>query len=343
MAHAATSESRQQFQQLQVRYQPGTASLWYYMKSRPRPCFTITLLGEIAQFQQQVRQRDGAAEDGRQVDFLVLTSAIPGIFNLGGDLELFKQLIRNNDRDGLVHYAYLCINVLYQNVINLDLPLTTIAMVKGSALGGGLEAALSCDVIVAEKGVKLGFPEILFNLFPGMGAYSLLARRLDPVRAEKLMLSGKLYDAEELYEMGLVDHLAEPGKGEEVAEEYMRRHNKYRNGYRGILRAREKYYPIGYTELKEITDIWVETALTLTEKDIRMMDRLVRSQERLYHNFAETVRTHGAGKSEPELAESESVPSISNFFRIREPYLHSVTVKPEQDVRNEDGPDEQIV
>ena len=49
---------------------------------------------------------------------------------------------------------------------------------QGECLGGGFEAALSSDVIVAEKSARFGFPEILFNLFPGMGAYSFLERKI---------------------------------------------------------------------------------------------------------------------------------------------------------------------
>ena len=56
--------------------------------------------------------------------------------------------------------------------------MTTIALLEGDALGGGFESALSCDVVIAEKHVKAGFPEVLFNMFPGMGGLSFLSRRV---------------------------------------------------------------------------------------------------------------------------------------------------------------------
>jgi DSF synthase len=59
---------------------------------------------------------------------------------------------------------------MYENIIHLDRDVTTIALVQGDALGGGFETALSSNVLIAERSAKLGFPEILFNLFPGMGA-----------------------------------------------------------------------------------------------------------------------------------------------------------------------------
>ena len=105
---------------------------------------------------------------------------------------------------------------------------------QGDALGGGFETALSSDILIAEQGTKMGFPEILFNLFPGMGAYALLSRKLDAKRAERIILSGKLYSAEELYDMGLVDVLVAPNAGEAAVQEYVKREERARNGYQAL-------------------------------------------------------------------------------------------------------------
>ena len=98
----------------------------------------------------------------------MLASDVPGVFNLGGDLDLFRQHIMAGDRGGLLRYAKACIEVLYGNIINLGRDLTTVSLVQGDALGGGFEAALSSNVLIAERNAKLGLPEVLFNLFPGM-------------------------------------------------------------------------------------------------------------------------------------------------------------------------------
>ena len=73
-------------------------------------------------------------------------------------------------------------------------------MVQGDSLAGGFENALANDVIIAEKRAKFGMTEKIFNLFPGMGAYSFLARRLGTSQAEKMIFGGQTYSAEELYE-----------------------------------------------------------------------------------------------------------------------------------------------
>jgi DSF synthase len=215
------------------------------------------------------------------VCYFVLASRVPGVFNLGGDLTLFADLIRKGDRPGLQSYARACIDVLHTNSVALDLPLVTIALVQGHAQGGGFEAALACDVIVAEKNSKFGLPEILFGLFPGMGAYSMLSRRLDAARAEKIILSGRIFTAEELHEMGIVTVLAEPGSGEGVVREYVQRRGRRQMAEHSVYKTRRRIMPITYEELRDVTEIWVDTALGLDESDLRKMQRLISAQNRM--------------------------------------------------------------
>lgn len=268
-----------QYEQLSTRYEVENQCLWYAMHAEPRACFNRTLLSEIAAFQQEVGQL--VRRKQLPISYLVLSSDVPGVFNLGGDLNLFQQHIKEHDRAGLTAYAKACIDVLYANAVHLNLPLTTISLVQGSALGGGFEAALSSSVLIAEKGTELGLPEILFNLFPGMGAYSLLARKLDVRRAEELITAGRLFSAEELYEMGVVDVLAEAGEGKQAVRKFIKQHRRSSNGLQAIARVREYLNPVTYEELMDIANIWVEAALNLTSRDLRMMGKLVGAQNRL--------------------------------------------------------------
>jgi DSF synthase len=161
---------------------------------------------------------------------------------------------------------------------HLGCELTTIALVQGDALGGGFESALASNVVIAEKGVKMGLPEVLFNLFPGMGAYSLLSRRVGTTVAEKIILSGKLYTAEELFDMGVIDILAEKGEGEMEVYKYIKTASRYSNSYNAIRKVRDICNKISYDELIDIAKIWADAAFKLTAKDLRMMGRLVRKQ-----------------------------------------------------------------
>ncbi len=271
------NNSNNQYSQLTTHYDGKYKVGWYYMDAQPRSCFTSTLLDQINDYQQHVRFEMQTSEQ-QKYNYLVLASNVEGIFNLGGDLAVFFELIKQQHREGLLAYAIKCIKVLHQNMNHLDSGLTTISLVQGDALGGGFEAALSSNVLVAERGTKLGLPEVLFNLFPGMGAYSLLSRKLNGVKAEEIIMSGKLYSAEELFDMGVVDILAEKGEGELAVYRYIESANRKSNSHNAIRKVRDVCNRVPYQELLDITSIWVDSALKLTPKDLRMMERLVTRQ-----------------------------------------------------------------
>ncbi|MDH3258516.1 MAG: crotonase/enoyl-CoA hydratase family protein, partial [Deltaproteobacteria bacterium] len=227
-----------------------------------------------------------AIEKGKEppVRYAVIASLFPGVYNYGGDLELFIGYIQNRDREGLRTYARMCIEDVYLMSVNLNLPMTTISLVQGDALGGGFEAALSCNLIIAEKGAQFGFPEILFNLFPGMGAYSLLSRKIGASRAEKVIVSGSLFSASEMHEMGVVDLLSEDGEGEQAVYEYVARHARRRNAFQSILQVRHRVHPISREELMDVAEIWVDATMNIGSKELRTMERLVRAQEKTREN-----------------------------------------------------------
>ena len=262
------------FTSLDVQYDEQHELAWYRMNAYPRPCFTPELLSEIQFWFDQL----GSVNRQPLVKHIVMGSNIPGAFNLGGDLNLFYDLITRNDREGLMHYAIACIKPLYQIHTGLGKNITTISLVQGDALGGGFEVAISSDVLIAERQAKMGMPEILFNLFPGMGAYSFLSRKVGTIQAKKMILGGKLYSAEEMYNQGIVDILAEDGEGEKAVYDYLKKEKRFQNGHDAFRQAQRCCNPVSYDELKEITTIWVDAALKLEKKDLRMMERLISRQ-----------------------------------------------------------------
>ncbi|AFJ02596.1 enoyl-CoA hydratase [Methylophaga frappieri] len=283
LAQLNTSEAKenfsvkQRYQHLTTHYDAKYKAAWFLMHGEPRPCFTGTLLTDIAHFFDDVKAEHAAGLTDKY-QFLVLASDVPGVFNLGGDLNAFATAIENGDRDLLWTYATKCIDVLHRNMRHLDLPLTTIALVKGDALGGGFESALSSNVLIAERGTKMGLPEVLFNLFPGMGAYSLLSRKIGSSKAEQMIMSGQLYDAETLYEMGVVDILAQQGEGELAVYRYINDAQKHWVSHRAMANVKDYCNPITEQELMDITRIWVDSAMQLSGRDLRMMNRLVQRQ-----------------------------------------------------------------
>jgi DSF synthase len=279
-----TQLDRGPYRELNAHFDSDLGIAWCEMKPTGKPCFSTALLQEMLSLQDAISHQartDYEAGTQNPLRYQVLASKWPGVFNLGGDLTLFQELILKKDRDCLLRYAKTCIDMVYRTATAYGLPLTTISLVQGEALGGGFEAALSSNIVIAERRARFGLPEVLFNLFPGMGAYPLLARRIGPVRAEELILSGKVYTAEELHKIGVIDILAEDGEGEQVVMRYIRKQERAPLSYRAMRQIRSSERPIDLAAMMDVIHLWVDTALQLPERDLRIMERLARSQNKL--------------------------------------------------------------
>lgn len=254
---------------------------WCHLQPQSRPSVTPELLRDVTSMQTMLRTRLAQTPDAQlPFKYFVVASRTPGIFNLGGDLRLFADAVRKGQKLLLQTYAHACVDIVWNNVISYDSPVVTMALVQGDALGGGFETALSCNVIVAERSARFGLPEVLFNLFPGMGAYSLIARRIGAVEAERMILSGKIYTAEELHRIGLVDVLAEDGQGEAALRAYAARQSRSHNAMQAVFRTRNRVSAITREELRDVVNIWVDAAMRLTPSDLKKMERLAAAQDR---------------------------------------------------------------
>lgn len=277
---APVARHRFDLSELEVSWDATTGTLWTFMTPSGRPAFNPMILRDMQAWQQEIRRAFAAPSD-EPLKYLVLGSRYPGVFNLGGDLEFVANRAEARDLGALVAYGNTCVDVLYQNMIGLDLPIVTIALIQGDAIGGGFESALSFDVLVAERGARFSLPENSFGMFPGVGAHSILTRRLNAAQAERLMLSGRVYSAEEMYDLGLVHILAEPGEGEQAVQRYIAQNGRRQTGQFGVYRASREINPITLDELQRVVKIWAETALRLQPIEIRMMRRLAAAQARI--------------------------------------------------------------
>ena len=245
-----------------------------------RACFKPALVDEILSYQQNLANRLRTECDGKHGLSHVVLASDSDVFNLGGDLELFCRAIRNGDRSTLLSYARQCVRGVHAFNVGLGVGMHSIALVQGDALGGGFEAALSCHTIVAEEGVTMGLPEVLFDLFPGRGAYSFLCKRVSPHLAERIMLEGNVFDSSELHRMGLVDVLVPRGQGVQAVEEVIRANRRIPHARAAMHRVRAMSQPVTIEELMTITEVWVDTAMQRGEKSLRTMERLGRAQYR---------------------------------------------------------------
>ncbi|MDH5480398.1 MAG: crotonase/enoyl-CoA hydratase family protein [Nitrosomonas sp.] len=275
----------QSYEQLVTKFDAERKIMWCYMNPHPRPCFNPLLLRDLNRFLGSVSQRiknENFRYGSSEIKYIVFGSYKPGVFSLGGDLKLFLECINTCDKNRLTEYMRLSIDVMYNIYTNMSVPVTTISLIRGNALGAGFEGALSCDYIVAEEGVQLGFPEVLFNMFPGMGAYSFLSRRLEPLRAEKMIVSGRIYSVKELFNLDLIEMIAEKGEGVTAVHELIAKHEKTENTRKAVFKMRNIVNPVTYEEMIRVGELWVECALALSEKEQKVMKRLIRSQDKIY-------------------------------------------------------------
>src|SRR5690606_12870585 len=134
---------------------------------------------------------------------LVIRSAKTGGFAAGADIRDFRGVTDAAAIEARMHGAHRIVDRLAA----LDIP--TIAVIHGHCLGGGLELALACDHRIATPDAKLGFPEVLLGLHPGLGGTFRLTALIDPVEAMTMMLTGKSAHAGKARRLGLVDAVVE--------------------------------------------------------------------------------------------------------------------------------------
>jgi DSF synthase len=97
---------------------------------------------------------------------------------------------------------------------------------------------------------------------------------------ERMILSGKTFRAEELLDDGVLDIVAEDGKGENALYDYIGKHSRKKQVYESLFKIRRSVFPVRHEEMMKISELWVDTALRVGPRDIRLMERLIKAQER---------------------------------------------------------------
>jgi enoyl-CoA hydratase/3-hydroxyacyl-CoA dehydrogenase len=145
---------------------------------------------------------------------VVLLTGTGGVFSAGADLSqffnsslAFVEFSRKGER-------------IFKRIT--EFPKLTVAVIKGYALGGGLELAMSCDLRLATEDVKLGLPEVTLGLVPGWSGSQKMAKLIGLSRASALVLTGDRISGKQAYEFGLVNKLVPAGDPDEYALQYCR-------------------------------------------------------------------------------------------------------------------------
>jgi len=161
------------------------------------------LLSELAEAINTLRQE-------RTTRCVVLRSAVPGVFCAGADLKERARMTQ--------HEVSEFVSALRRTFCELQaMPIPTLAVVDGPALGGGAELALACDVRVIGPGAVFAFPEAQLGVIPGAGGTQRLPRAIGQARAKELIFTGRRVDAAEALRLGLAEHAVTEGSALEKA------------------------------------------------------------------------------------------------------------------------------
>lgn len=232
------------------------------------------LLGELEQF---VTALDGLASI---TSACIISSARPGGFSVGGDLkELYNNALNLSPKKRVAGLR-MFIQRIHRVANAIDAaPFITIAAVHGLCMGGGLELALLCDLIVADKMARFGFPELRLGFIPGFGGIPRLRRDVGNGFIRDLLFTGRTVKAEAAHQAGLITHLAGEGYALQVARSMAQQITKFDPEAR--VAAKKFVKPIPYKELREEVELFCK--LFNRPQVMESLRRFVESDDPMKH------------------------------------------------------------
>jgi enoyl-CoA hydratase/carnithine racemase len=209
------------------------------------------MLGELEEFVEAAKKVAGATAA------CIICSAQKSGFSAGADLrELYHGAIALSDsaRSAGVREFLERIHAVL-NWLD-ETPFVTIGAVHGVCFGGGLELALVCDVIIADKMARFAFPELRLGLIPGFGGIPRLKRDLGNGFVRDLLLTGRSVNATRAQAVGLVAQLAAEGEALKLARSTAAQVTKFDAGTRAAAKKFIKLVP--HNELRQEIDVFCE-------------------------------------------------------------------------------------
>jgi len=262
--------------QYAVEFDETLGVLWSIWKKQCPPYFSPELLHDMEYGISTINDGTFLATDLFQ--YFVLKSDRSNIFNLGGDLKFFHEMIASGNQEGLRSYANKSADMMYALHSGFEKGVTTIALVQGKCVGGGFEAAIACDYIVAERHAEFCFPEIQLGIFPGMGALPMLARRLDRNNYEKIFHSGRSFSTDNLADMGLVDVVADTGQGEKAVMAWIKKRHGALRAHQAISAARKFVTMLSKSDFHSGLESWVDVVMSLDKRRLALLSLAIEKQ-----------------------------------------------------------------
>lgn len=263
-----------------VEFDEALGVLWSVWPEKAPPYFSPALLRDMEYGLSTIH--DGGFEAADIFRYFVVRSRLDNIFNLGGDLEFFRQSVLSGNRELLWSYAKRASNLMFALYSGLDRGAITISLVQGKCMGGGLELAVSCDYVIAEQHAVFCFPEIQLGIFPGMGALPVLARRLTKRDYEELCHSGRSFSAAELADMGLIDFVADSGRGEQALLDWIKKRHGAFGSHQVMCSVRKSANALSKAEFQSGLDCWTDSVMTLDKRRLAMLSLAIEKQHHLH-------------------------------------------------------------
>jgi len=217
------------------------------------PCNEIgsSTLAELETFATALGHLQGGAHA------LILHSTLKCGFCAGADLRELYQRAHGMEKQAAARGVREFLERIHKVMNAIDAsPLTTIAAVNGVTFGGGLELALVCDLIIADKMARFCFPELRLGLIPGFGGIPRLKRDLGNAVVRDLLLTGRSFNATKAQQAGLVSQVVADGESMKAARGMAAQLGKFDR--RTASAAKNFIKPIPYDELRREIDIFCD-------------------------------------------------------------------------------------
>lgn len=267
--------------EVQLAYEPELRLLWVTIKPELKPVFTLQLLDSLGKVQQAVMDLWGAPEQyhNAPVRFLAFRGTGP-FFTLGGDLDFYLDCLAKNDRASLAEYARLSIEDAVRNASGLNGLVVTLSTIHAKAIGGGIDAPRSCNVMIAEEQASFVYPEIKFNHFP-ITAVAILSRRMGARTAERMLQSGEEMSAAEFMAAGGLEAVVPAGTGEDWIRKYAADSLPIHAARTALFSAFNRRAGNLREELEHLGQIWTDCMLRLHPGAISKLQRIAQTQDRM--------------------------------------------------------------
>lgn len=267
--------------QIRLEYEPELKILWLTIVPEPKPVFTLQVLSSVVSVQRTIARLWGGpgGYDRCPVRFLAFRGE-GAVFTLGGDLDFYLDCLATNDRKALQNYARISVEGACLNASGLDGIAITLSTIHARAMGGGIDAPRSCNVMVAEEGASFSYPEVKFNHFP-ITAVAVLSRHMGDAEARRMLMSGDEYTAAEFQRRGGLDAVVPNGSGEDWIRSYARDTLPVHAARTSLFSAFNRRAGNMRAELDSLADLWTDCMLRMAPSDISRLQRIARTQERM--------------------------------------------------------------